>query len=459
VSDAHLNAAKMHLSEASAVAGDLASAFQMKRLTRALNRCNPIDRHPPQPPAPYGENPFEGGNVGTPPQSPQYSVGSYPEGRAIEANFAAPPDPCAGMRETLAACGGPQMYVTDSSGHEHKESGPGGGQFTSGSGSGGSSDNGKGQGSSASTPHTGDSSGSVDSQIEAINQRIMQIVNDGKGNSAKVVKARMKIIAPLVKEQDRLKMLKDPKSPMAIAASSKLTPAGDGGFDVSHDGKPIGRLVKERYTGFKTVNGANQITQKEGWVVLDPEGNRVATRVEKRADAIDMLAARHSKSLQSPTQNSRYEAASPLPRVEYPGDTIPPALPRDVMTDPCAGMREALASCRPPSPYCPSFMGQPTGEIPPLAGQPQPLDTYDSFAERPGPIDPSSSLNDTLRQLWLRQHLQERTAANQMPYSYPKNPDGRIQGPMNAVPEGDFLGGRFGPGIRRMRESLAACRR
>lgn len=349
MSDDSLNSARLHLSEAAELAGTMAGGIGMKRLRKALNRCNPINQHPAQPPAPYAENSFEGNNVGQPAQVPQYSQGSYP--------------------------GGP---------------------------------------------------------VDA---------------------------AP---------------------------------------------------------------------------------------------------------------APPPLPVTEYPGDTIPPALP-----DPCADMKHALASCA-PTQYCPSFMGQPTQALP-LAGQPQPLDTYDSFTNQPlnGLGDPNRSLNDTLRQLWLRNHLQERTQANQyvtahkpkgpgggqfteggssgsdsssdtthsaggqkaikmnagrlrkgdelysthenhgggswkkiaevthdggypgitrfkfedgtglttnssaelstrtpsqqnstqnstqnsaQPYSYPQNPDGRIQGPMQEIPEGDFLGGKFGPGIKRMREQLRNCR-
>lgn len=287
----------------------------------------------------------------------------------------------------------------------------------------------------------------------------------------------------------------------------------------------------------------------------------------------------------APPQNPQYsvgsyDAASPLPVTEYPGDTVPPALP-----DPCQGMKATLQACAPPSTYCPSFMGQPTGEVRPLAGTPQPLDTYASFTDQPMPIDPTRSLNDTLRQLWLRNAVQQSSQmpyaqghkpkgpgggqftsgsgsgggggitkktsqpkpseapalepriqvgsvfhashakpgedvvfgigdtstldgkplynqsgkfqatvvappyndwgvwtvptdkgllrgtkrawrpAQQTPtqnsaaYSYPQNPDGRAQGPMTAIPQGDFLGGRFGPGIKRMREQLNNCRR
>lgn len=214
MTDAELHSAQLNLSDAAGLANDMADSSGVRKLRKALDRCTPINRNPL---SQYGENWFEGGSVGQPPQNPQYSVGSYPEGRPIEANFVQPPDPCQGMRETLAGC--------------------------------------------------------------------------------------------------------------------------------------------------------------------------------------------------SPDQ------------------------------------------------YCPSFMGQPTGEVPPFAGQPQPLDTYDSFTDRPQLIDPSRSLNDTLRQLWLRNHLQDRTQANQMPYApTPTDAFGHTQGIMQGVSEDDFLGGRFGPGIKRMRESLAACR-
>lgn len=563
MSDDALNSARLHLSEAADLAKTMADGFAMKKLTRALNRCNPISVNPHSPQG-YAENWFEGNNVGAPPQSPQYSVGSYPEGRPVESNFVDPPDPCAGMREQLAACGNPQMYT------EHAPAGtPEGGQFISSGG-------GSNSGSSDHAPDQRKAAASIDKQIEEIGRKIMEVVNDGKGNSAKVVKQRMKIIGPLVKEQDRLKMMRDPDSPMAIAASSSLKPA-EGGFEVSHGGDMIGRLVKEKYSGFKTVNGAPQLTQKEGWVVIDPEGNRLASRIEKRADAVDMLADRHSKKKKAGSQGSDQSTQNSRYAVFSRSDTIPPALP-----DPCQGMRDTLRAC---SPYCPSFMGQPTGEVPPLAGQPQPLDTYASFTDQLGPVgDPHRSLNDTLRQLWLRNAVQQSSqmpyaqghkpkgpgggqftsgvggsgesstegrdwdeangpqikddipqipptvapgyvpdgeqpavppwkrqpilpqgvinlggagfavqnedgryisayggwttreenaqifnspqeaaaAKNRMSdysaYSYPQNPDGRAQGPMTAIPEGDFLGGRFGPGIKRMREQLRACR-
>lgn len=206
MSDDCLHAAKLHLSEAADLAGTLASGFAMKKLTKALNRCNPIGVNPHSPQG-YAENAFQGGNVGAPSQNPQYAAGSYPEG-PVSGNFVAPP----------------------------------------------------------------------------------------------------------------------------------------------------------------------------------------------------------------------------LPKVEYPGNTIPPAIVPDVMTDPCQGMKDRLASCRPSVPYCPSFMGQPTGEISPLTGLPQPVDVY-------------STLN----------LMAER-------YSYPKNPDGRAQGPMTAISQDDFLGGDFGSGIKRMREQLQNCR-
>jgi hypothetical protein len=166
-------------------------------------------------------------------------------------------------------------------------------------------------------------------------------------------------------------------------------------------------------------------------------------------------------------------APPPLPATEYPGDTIPPALP-----DPCQGMREALAACSPPSTYCPSFMGQPTGEVRPLAGTPQPADVYSTLHAMANRYsdEPSSHLDMTPQK--ARKILSDGSVQghpltdaqrgvfgavagrdDNAAYSYPQNPDGRIQGPMNTLPESDFLAGRFGPGIHKMRQQLQNCRR
>lgn len=239
MSDDALNSARLHLSQAAELAGTMASGFAMKKLTKALNRCNPITVNPHSPQG-YADNPFEGGDVGQPAQSPQYSVGSYPEGHAVEANFAPPPRP-----------------VT-----------------------------------------------------------------------------------------------------------------------------------------------------------------------------------------------------------EYPGDTIPPAIP-----DPCQGMKEQLASCKPPSQYCPSFMGQPTGEVRPFAGTPQPADVYstlhamasEQYAGQPRGSDGKFGYLKEWEAERRRSGLSDRD--DNAAYSYPHNPDDRIQGPMNELSEGDFLAGRFGPGVHRMRQQLQNCRR
>lgn len=131
-------------------------------------------------------------------------------------------------------------------------------------------------------------------RIKEINQEINRIVSQG-GNSARDIKQRMRVIDPLVAEQDTHKNILDPTRHQAIIASAKLTKNDAGGFDVKHQDATIGTLEPVKYVGFRTINGAQQMKTKEGFRAK--YGDQVVNSQGTRKQGVEAIARAHSDKL------------------------------------------------------------------------------------------------------------------------------------------------------------------